>query len=324
MKYRIFLSAIVLLIYSTIYLLYEETNLRRCSGWLTQAGKSNDQGYYSEAIEQLTLYFSNDKCRTASDAGAIKILTEARLHVPLPQNTHLGQQLELAKLGWKLKRDNRYHLMEASAALVRGKWVAARTAARKLKTAQAGLIALTASIRLSDTESAKEDLKWIAQTNATPFQWAMLKELLADMPALKGVAESKMPATDSNLRQLALLSTGKKNTAMPAASISKIKNTLTDDDLSTATSLLIAEGQIELAKLLLDQPNRALAAPHLTRYARLLWAQQEVNTLFAFLDRSSRGAMPGAGLFQKSLGNAMESTRPRLFFTSVSETGLTI
>lgn len=293
MIYRIFFSAIALVGAGLGYLAYDRSVSASCADWLTNADEAKNQGYYAEAIEHLTLYFSNDRCRAVPDANAIKILTEARIHVPLPQNAHLSQQLALAKLGWKLKRDNNYHVMEASAALVRGNWLDAREAARKAPSAQAGLIALTASMRLDDIDSAQEDLEWFAQNNASPFQWALLQELLVGKAVLERAAKAYAPELKINIRALAALSTGKETTPISDSEIGQLKGKLTDSDLSTATSLLIAEGQPTLAKMLLDQPARPLTASHLTRYARLLWKEQDFATLSAFLERNRYGAMPG-------------------------------
>lgn len=293
MMYRIIFSIVILAGTGLGYLAYDKTVSVRCTEWLIDADASKNQGYYAEAIERLTLYFSNDRCRALTDADAIKTLTDARIHVPLPQNAHLGQQLELAKLGWKLKRDNQYHHMEASAALVRGNWPAARTAARKSRTAQSGLISLTASIRLADIEAAKEDLEWFAQSDASPFQWALLQELLVDEPILARFAKPYAPEIGNNIKGIAALSVGRKSAPISGLAIDQIKTTFTDGDLSTATSLLIAEGHTQVAQSLLDQPNRALTAPNLTRHARLLWKQEDFSTLSAFLKRGRRGAMPG-------------------------------
>ena len=290
---RIVFSIVLLVAAGTGYFAHDRAAYNRCAEWLTTADTLNKQGYYSQSIEQLTLYFASDKCRTVSDVTAIKFLADSRIYVPLPQNAHLSQQLELAKLGWKLKREGQYHLMEASAALIRGNWLAAHTAARKSTGARAGLIALTASIRLGDLETAEKDLDWFAQNNASHFQWALLQELLFQEPNLQLLAESKAPEIDKDLRRLAILTAGRKPVSISDSAISGLKAKLSDDDLSTATSLLIAQGQQQVAKALLDQPERALSATLLTRHARLLWAQGDMKTLSAFIGRGHNGAMPG-------------------------------
>lgn len=290
---RIVFSIVMLVGAGAGYIAYDRAASGRCSEWLTDAGSFNNQGYYSQTIEQLTLYFSSDRCRTVSDANAIKLLSEARIHVPLPQNAHLSQQLALANLGWKLKRDDQYHLIGASAALVRGNWAEARKSARQSKGTRAALIALTASIRLADLDSAKDDLEWFVQSDASHFQWSLLQQLLFQEPELQILVGSQAPKIDKNIQALAALSAGADAPLVATSTVSNLKTALSDDDLSTATSLLIAQGHQQIAKALLDQPERQLSAPLLTRHARLLWAQKDLMTLSAFLGRSHKETMPG-------------------------------
>lgn len=290
---RIVFSVTLLVGAGTGYIAYDRTVSNRCTEWLTNAGSFNNQGYYSQTIEQLTLYFSTDRCRTVSDANAIKLLSEARIHVPLPQNAHLSQQLALANLGWKLKRDDQYHLIGASAALVRGSWAEARKSARQSKGTRAALIALTASIRLADLDSAKDDLEWFVLSDASHFQWSLLQQLLFQEPELQILVGSQAPKIDKNIQALAALSAGADAPLVATSTVNNLKTALSDDDLSTATSLLIAQGHQQIAKALLDQPERQLSAPLLTRHARLLWGQKDLKTLSTFHGRSHQETMPG-------------------------------
>lgn len=294
MKLKVFVTGLFFAACAAGYTTYDNVKSRHCANWLGDAEHLFQYGYYADTINQLTLYFSEDKCRSISDTGAVKLLAQSRLEVPLPKNAHLSQQLMLAKLGWKLKQDESYHLMEASASLVAGDWPNARFLARKAGGQQAALIAIAASMQLGDTESAKEDLIRFTEMGGSEFQWALLMELMAQESELQPLVKASAPPMSNDSVQLASLVSGNLRVAPDdlKLNVQKLQQSLTNEDLAIATSLLVTEGYTDIATQLLDQPERPLSGNLLLRHARLMWNQENYSEAANFLNRSKIGTMP--------------------------------
>ncbi|WP_262693623.1 hypothetical protein [Kordiimonas aquimaris] len=274
------------------YISYNKITDKRCNDWLDTATTLQNDGYHADAIKELTLYFSQSKCRSKSDVAAVKLLSEARLEVPLPDNAHTNQQLLLTKLGWNLQRDTSYSLTEASANLVRGDWYNAQKLARRVSGAKAALIGLSASLRLQDLEAAEEDLLRFSESDASLFQWAMILKLLRNNGDLLAIASQLAPDIPSSFARLAAKSTSRQATTLTQEDIKSLSSTLSDNDLAVATSLLVSQGDELAAIALLNQPTRLMPGSLLKRHARLLWKRAEYDVLSSFLTRPHSGIIP--------------------------------
>lgn len=243
----------------------------KCAGWVRQAEQQISQGYYASAIEVLTLYFSNQHCRTKMDVHAISLLSDARPHVPLPDNAHLAQEMMLNKLGWSLKRDPAYYLPQAIAYLSGGKWLEAQKSADKAEGQQAALIFLAASIRLDDQENIQAAIEKLQAVGASSFVWAIVEQSLEARFPENETEYVLPPAVSNTWRDFAagILTPSAADGALylDDAGI----RPLTGEDLTIAVSLLLAEDRPLDAIKVLEKSQNFLAAEQSTILAKLYW-----------------------------------------------------
>lgn len=295
MIFRIIILGAVTATAAVGYFVVDKIMDQRCSGWLQSAENLAETNYYAASMETLALYFSEDRCRSATDAQAISLLSQTRPHVPLPDGAHLAQQMVLAKAGWRLGRDRSAFLAQASAAMAAGDWVLARDNASRGEGLQAKLIEVGANIRLEDWTGLERTLANFDTEAATPFQRAMLRAVLADTPV-----QNQMPAPES-LLSFAQSLISRDNTADHTDVIAGWKNHMGEDDLATASILLVASGRETEAIQLLDQPDRRLPPALLTRLSRLLWASNDFDSVAKMPLRAVEGTIPGSVQFAACL-----------------------
>lgn len=261
-----------------------------CKSWLQDATEAEASQYYARAIDVLTIYLSEDACRGKSDPKAIKILTSARPHVPLPGGDELTQQLSLSRLGWQLERDPSFQLTQAKAALAVGDWKAAGELAGYTSGAQANFIKITAAVRLKDWDKLQLILNTLEAPEVTPFQYALLTEMLQSAPVtlpkhtsdptLSKFAKSILHGGDNELTDLAVTT----------------KSLLNNNDLSIAVNMLNASKNSDAILALLDQPDRLLPTSLLKKLAYHYWANPDRAELITFAGRKIDGSLPGETL----------------------------
>lgn len=297
MKVKILLAAALC---ATAIAAYKYNNHRigeRCEKWFAAAQLQEKRAFYARAIEQLTLYFAQDKCRGANDPEAVQILTRARVKVPLAGNAHLAQQVMLSKYGWHLRRNDEHHVRMASVNLIANNWMAAHRFAKKAKGAQAALIELVSAVNMANRKASETAATRLAKSQATGLQLAMARIMLERDPDMRDVARDlvRPHAAYSKLAIKILEPTLVNYSVVEAASI---RTYLSNDDLAVASSLLRSSGSLTLATILLDQPDRQLPATLLTRLVDLFWLQQKDQFLNAgFLNRSQEEMMPAEAYF---------------------------
>ncbi|UTW60189.1 hypothetical protein KFE96_07710 [Kordiimonas sp. SCSIO 12603] len=250
---------------------FKQHQRSKCEAWLAEADQFMPQGYYASAIEVLTLYFSNKNCRTKTDIHAITLLSEARLHVPLPDNAHLAQEIMLNKLGWSLKRDPRYHLPQAVAYLGGEKWLEAQRSARKAEGQQAALILLAASIKLDDEENILHALEELHSVETSPLVWAIVETSLISAEAVQFDVKDIVPSIPREWRTFAsrILAPSVPDGFMFLEQLSLTP--LEGEDLTIATSLLLSEGRPLDAIAALENASEGLTAEQASLLAKLYW-----------------------------------------------------
>lgn len=299
-----------------VYMVSKNKAQARCSQWVLQAEQSIEQGYYAAGIETLTLYFSTENCRGADDdTTALNLLTEARPHVPLPDQAHLAQSLMLARLGLQLQSDNRDHLQLASAALNAGDWSKAYHHGSRGDGSQATLIMLAAATALDDEAATKATLKRLQNEAVSPFQRAFAHEILSARKVDPKTIDPLVIGIDRPYLELARFVAKPQEAPFALQYLASIAPKLDEEDLSVASMLLIAKEQAEAALMLLDQPNRAMPPALLSRLSRLLWLKdKQALSANAFLLRAVDGAMPGEAFLMVCLTEWQASGQCRYRF----------
>lgn len=264
------------------FMQYKSHRKAVCSSWLQNAQAAEQAGYYANAIERLTLYFSEKDCRGKSDPSAIGILAKARPMVPLPGGGELAQQLSLSRLGWRLERNSVFQLTQAKAALALGDWHSAAELVSHSKSGQSNLIRIAALVRLKDWEKLQTVVEEMDWKSVSLFQRALLSELLSNSPV-----QTPPQSVRADIKDLAR-GVLRGETGDATALIRNAKAVLSGEDLAVATSLLAATGQNTGIIELLDQPGRPLSIPLLKRLALHFWARNDYRALMNF---SSRGAL---------------------------------
>lgn len=268
-------------------LAYKKHRREQCQAWLQTAKQQEKKGYYANAIETLTLYFSEDDCRSSTDPAGIKILNQARPFVPTPGSSEVKQQLMLARFGQQLINDNDYQVQLASASLAAGDWRTARLNASRIATPEALLIEIAASIRLRDWAALEQSLDKPHLQNLSEFRRALIIKMLKNAPVTTNIEAASQPMS---LLAEAVLFGRHINSGL--FDNPDLKRQLTSADLATASILLVAAGHQNQAAMILDQPERALPYSLLRRLARLLWTQKRYHELITFNGRSHAGALP--------------------------------
>lgn len=292
MKNLTICSAIGLLIAAGFigYKSYKTHRQSLCTSWMQQAIEAEANQYHARAIDILTIYFSEDVCRGKSDPTAIKILTLARPHVPLPGGEELTQQLSLSRLGWQLERDPSFQLTQAKAALALRDWKAASELAGYASGTQADFIKITAAVRLKDWRKLQQTLDALDISEASEFQYALLTEMLQSAPV-------KLPdhRPDPLLCKLAksILRGGDDELISMAATVKLLLN---NNDLAIAVNMLSASKNSKAIIALLDQPDRVLPASLLKKLAYQYWATSDRSELITFATRKTAEALPGETL----------------------------
>lgn len=292
MKWKI--ATLVVLLASAVGL-YQYNQFRiqsRCDEWFKVSKSYEARGYYSLAIEQLTLFFAQDKCRGNNDPHAVELLVQSRVHVPLPGNAHLAQQISLSRYGWHLKRNDAHYIRMASANLVSGNWLAAHRAAKKARGARAALIELVSSVFTENREYTEKAVERLAKEKPSQLQTAMARILLERNPKTADLAE-QLQKTETPYGQLATKLLEPDRVDYSIIKAAELRAKLNDDDLAIASTLLKNSGSLELASILLDQPNRPLPKALLLRLVNLLWLQDLKQLLGpGFLKRKATETMP--------------------------------
>ncbi len=255
------------------FLQYKVHRKSVCAAWLQEAQSAEQAGYYADAIDQLTLYFSEKNCRSKSDPGAIEILARARPMVPLPGGGELAQQLSLSRLGWRLERNAEFQLTQAKAALAQGDWLSASKLTASSSSGQSALIRIAALVRLKNWKELQGFVDEMDTMSLSPFQNALLKELLINSPV---TTPSQPVRSDITSLAKAALRGGTEDTQSLARSV---KSLLTNDDLTIATALLAASGRNDIVTSLLDQPERPLSQALLKRLAFQYWSKKNYPAL---------------------------------------------
>lgn len=289
MKHLVFCSAVAVSIAAGFigFKAYKDHRQALCSSWLASAETAEATGYYGHAVDKLTLYFSEDDCRGKVDPEAIRILANARPHVPLPGGNELAQQLSLSRLGWQLERDPSFQLTQAKAALAIGDWEAAAELADYAGDVQAVFIKISAAVRLKNWQKLQEIVGALDFTKISGFQHALLYEMLVEAPV-------QLPTLSSgaDLQKFAKsVLRGGDNQVEARASV--VKNQLTTDDLNIATGMLVAANQSQTVIALLDQPERSLPANLLKKLAHQYWSVQNFKALTKLPERKVEGALSG-------------------------------
>lgn len=266
----------------------------RCSQWVRQAGQSIEQGYHAAGIETLTLYFSTENCRGGDESPALEMLSKARPHVPLPDRAHLAQSLMLARLGLQLQSDNRDHLQLATAALNAGDWSQAYHHGIRADGAKASLITLAAATALDDDEAIGTAVDSFNTQMTSPFQRAFAFQILQARQKSRALIAPLIVGVDPRFTALAAYVANPGRAPIQAEQLAGVAPQLQVEDIATASMLLVAKQQRGAARVLLDQPQRALPPALLARLSRLLW-QMDQTALAAdqFLLRAVDGTMPG-------------------------------
>jgi tetratricopeptide (TPR) repeat protein len=276
------------------FLLSGQKAKSRCSQWILQSEQQIEQGHYAAGIETLTLYFSSESCPGKADGRALTLLSEARPHVPLPKQAHLSQTLMLARLGLQLDGDRQDRLMLADAAVSNGDWHQARYHAARSTGARAVLIELAAAIALADADALQTGIATLQARSATPFQRAFAYQIIKAGGHTPANLENLRQGTDQTSLQLARFVADPSSRPMAPAALSAAASTVSDEDLSVASMLLTAKGEVTAAHSLLNQPERALPPALLARLARLEWLlEQKSLSADGFLTRAVQGSMPG-------------------------------
>lgn len=253
-----------------------------CASWIQTARAAEQDGYYAKAIDQLTLYFSEKDCRGKTDPTAIELLASARPFVPLPGGGELKQQLSLSRLGWRLDRNAEFQLTQAKAALAMGDWRSASEFAARSLSGQSSLIRVAALARLKDWNAVQTTIDEMDSTSVSPFQLALLAELLANAPIQ--IRHHAVPGDVKDFAMIVLTERGENVTV----AAHKIKDVLTDEDLTIAVAFLASSGQNETIVALLDQPQRPLPTPLLKRLASQFWSQKNYPELTQFSSRKAQ------------------------------------
>ncbi|MEX0297707.1 MAG: hypothetical protein AB3N28_01455 [Kordiimonas sp.] len=245
MMKRLLISGLLLVLGVATVFMYRDYRKEQCISWFEKARTEEKSGYFASAIETLTIYFTTDACRSKLDPRAVAILANARIHVPLPDNNHLAQQLMLNKLGWSLKRDPQFHLPEATALLGAGRWKAAQKAALKVKGYEGALILIAASVKLKDATGLEYGLLHLRDSDASQFQWAVVSNLMQDQMEATADLHRLLPKLPRELKDFvsAILSDD-----LSIGAFEKLNDgtfLTTELDLKTASSLLIAGGKFE-------------------------------------------------------------------------------
>ncbi len=288
MKKIIITGAALITIIGGGYFSVQKSFESRCSGWLNTAQEAYDNKLYANVIEDLRLYFTQDKCRSKADPNAIALLAQARLHVPLARGAHVTQQLILSKLGLSRDQIEKDTYTLATSFLVRGEWYEALRRAKRLKTTEGGLVWLAAAVALSNEKEVRDAVEMLSSNDLTPFKQAMLNSY-ADMHDIlmmywagDALEEANQPIADF-ARYIAF---GEKDEVIDY-DVTAFRHKLSDSDLATATSLLVSRGDIKLVLDLLDQRDRDLPAQLRIRQFRLLWQTEQyeyIKTVYKYLN----------------------------------------
>ncbi len=288
MKKIIITGAALITIIGGGYFSVQKSFESRCSGWLNTAQEAYDNKLYANVIEDLRLYFTQDKCRSKADPNAIALLAQARLHVPLARGAHVTQQLILSKLGLSRDQIEKDTYTLATSFLVRGEWYEALRRAKRLKTTEGGLVWLAAAVALSNEKEVRDAVEMLSSNDLTPFKQAMLNSY-ADMHDIlmmywtgDVLEEANQPIADF-ARYIAF---GEKDEVIDY-DVTAFRHKLSDSDLATATSLLVSRGDIKLVLDLLDQRDRDLPAQLRIRQFRLLWQTEQyeyIKTVYKYLN----------------------------------------
>jgi|GEM_PF-6856402 len=277
-----------------------------CDTWLIDAEDQARRGLFAASSDTLTLYFSSKTCRSAKDAKALHLLAHVQGEIPGPQNIHLVQQISLSQLGLQLGQDKRAYLAQASAHLAHGNWEKASQAAMRAEGPQAALIWLTASIALDDEEAIAAGLKAFRESEATPFANALVTNLLSASDLAHDISSRRDPPAiqvskirgENNQEILAAFVAEPSKYVLSSEFASELAPSMSLKDISAASSLLAAKGEMRIAITLLDQPKRAMTPGLIKRLAKLLWLRGELDVLDnAFLRRKVAGVMPAEAFF---------------------------
>lgn len=242
---RFLIFGLLLVLGISSVFVYRDYRKEQCLSWFEKAQVEEKSGYFATAIETLTIYFSTDTCRSKLDPKAVAILASARVHVPLPDNSHLAQQLMLNKLGWSLKRDPQFHLPEAMALLGAGRWKAAQNAALKVTGSEGALILIAASVKLKEEKGLEYGLLHLRDSDVSQFQWAVVKNLMKNQAEITTNLHGLLPELPGELEVFvsAILSDD-LNTDM-FEKFDSAAFLVNEMDLKTVTSLLLAGGKFD-------------------------------------------------------------------------------
>jgi tetratricopeptide (TPR) repeat protein len=297
---------------------YKQSRIQtRCNEWFEVSKSYEERGYYSLAIEQLTLFFAQDKCRGRNDPHAVELLVKSRVHVPLPGNAHLAQQVSLSQYGWHLKRNDEHHVRMASANLVSGNWLAAHRSAQKARGAQAALIELVSSVFIANHEYTEIAVTRLAKAGPSQLQAAMARILLSRNPEIESLAE-RIEKPEAPYARLAIKLLEPDVVEYSIIDAGAIRAKLSDNDLAIASTLLKNAGSLELASVLLDQPQRPLSKALLLRLVDLLWLQNLKQVLGPqFLRRKATETMPAEAYLAICLVSRRQDTACQYRFPEV-------
>ncbi len=271
MMKRLIVLGMLLAIGGASVFLYRDYRKQQCIGWFEGAQNSEKAGYFASAIETLTIYFSTDSCRSKLDPQAVAILANSRLHVPLPENSHLAQQLMLNRLGWSLKRDPKFYLPQATAFLGAGRWQEAQNAALKASGPEAALILIAASAKLSDEKGMEYGLLHLRDSGASEFQWALVKNLIEDQTLFSGDLHEFFPNISHGVEAFAaaLLSLEMEKGILEGFD-SKLF-LINEMDLTIASSMLIASGRAKDVVSILEAGTDLLTDKLVIKLAKTRW-----------------------------------------------------
>jgi len=267
---------------------------QHCARLLARGVTAEQDQYFGDSVAALTRYFALDYCRGKTDLTAIKSLMHAKRYVQDSSGYAAQQSLAFARIGSSLQRDPDFQTSEAVAAVAAADWQRVLYLTQTWNTAQGLFMRAAAFVRLKDWDGLNTLLASPEFATSSGFRRALLVDMLDGAPVdTDGLAATMDPVLQHFARSL--LRGG--DTSVTARHIRHFRAALSDTELSTAVSLLVASGRPSLASLLLWQPDRSMPPVLLRRYIRINWQIGDMAAITAIADTQSIHTADGGSLF---------------------------